>query len=80
MERRMFVRMYAVVFAIKLCGSVCVFFYNTIAMRKSSSLRKKATNHQVLSHAKHPWRFLISTTNRRCLGDMVFKWVVICDI
>ena len=37
----MFVRMYAVVFAMKLCGSVCVFFYNKIAMRKSSWSPKK---------------------------------------
>ena len=34
-------RMYAVVFAMKLCGSVCVFFYNKIAMRKSSWSKKK---------------------------------------
>ena len=35
------VRMYAVIFAMKLCGSVCVFFYNKIAMRKSSWSPKK---------------------------------------
>ena len=35
-------RMYAVVSAMKLCGSLCVFFYNKLAMRKSSwSLKKK---------------------------------------
>ena len=34
------VRMYAVIFAMKLCGSVCVFFYK-IAVRKSSWPPKK---------------------------------------
>ena len=37
----MFVRMYAVVSAMKLCGSVCVFFYNKLAMTKSSWSLKK---------------------------------------
>ena len=37
----MFVKMYAVKFAMKLCGSVCVYFYNKIAMRKSSWSPKK---------------------------------------
>ena len=54
--RRMFERMYAVVSPMKLCGSVCVFFYNKLAMRKSSWPFKK----NLLINTSY-WRLIIKT-------------------